>query len=91
MILLAIKSGWPDRVVAWDHDGPVPDGHMAVESLAELDAWKAAHPDLAPQPAVEPDPVPAVVTRRQFRGALRRVGRVEGCAPGPCPAARRGA
>lgn len=58
MILLAIKSGWPDRVASWDHSGPVPDGHMAVESIAELDAWKAAHPELAPQPEPVPDPVP---------------------------------
>lgn len=66
MILLALKFGWPDRVVSWDHTGPVPDGHMAVESIAELDAWKAAHPELMPQPPAPPDPVPESVTLRQF-------------------------
>lgn len=58
MILLTLKSGWPDRVVSWDHAGPVPADHMAVESIAELDAWKAAHPELTPHPEVAPDPVP---------------------------------
>lgn len=77
MILLALKSGWPDRVVSWDHAGAVPAGHMAVESIAELDAWKAAHPELVPPPAPVPDPVPEVVSRRQFRGALRRLGLFE--------------
>lgn len=74
MILLALKSGWPDRVVSWAHTGPVPDGHMAVESIAELDAWKLAHPDLVPPPAPVPDPVPEEVTLRQFLMAADRSG-----------------
>lgn len=74
MILLALKSGWPDRVVSWNHTGPVPDGHMAVESIAELDAWKAAHPELVPQPEQQPEPVPEVVTLRQFLMAADRSG-----------------
>ena len=74
MILIALRNQWPDRVVSWDHDGPVPDGHMAVESLTELDAWKAAHPDLAPQPVVEPEPVPEEITLRQFLMAADRSG-----------------
>lgn len=74
MILLALKSGWPDRVVSWYHAGPVPDGHMAVESIAELDAWKAAHPDLMPQPPTPPEPVPDSVTLRQFLMQADRTG-----------------
>lgn len=74
MILLELLNQWPDRVVSWDHDGPVPDGHMAVESLAELDAWKAEHLDLAPQPVVEPDPVPQEISLRQFLMASDRSG-----------------
>lgn len=74
MILLALKSGWPDRVVSWDHTGPTPDGHMAVESIAELDAWKAAHPELSPQPEPTPEPVPEEVTLRQFLMAADRSG-----------------
>lgn len=77
MILLALKSGWPDRVVSWDHAGPVPDGHMAVESIAELDAWKAAHPELAPQPEPTPDPVPDEVPM----WALKEVCLVRGHGP----------
>lgn len=74
MILLALKSGWPDRVVSWDHAGPVPDGHMAVESIAELDEWKSAHPELTPQPEQQPEPVPEEVTLRQFLMAADRSG-----------------
>lgn len=74
MILLALKSGWPDRVVSWDHAGAVPAGHMAVESIAELDAWKLAHPELAPQPEPVPEPVPDEVTLRQFLMAADRSG-----------------
>ncbi len=74
MILLTLKSGWPDRVVAWNHTGPVPDGHMAVESIAVLDEWKAAHPELTPQPEPVLDPVPEEVTLRQFLMAADRSG-----------------
>lgn len=74
MILLELKSGWPDRVVSWDHAGAVPDGHMAIDSIAELDAWKAAHPDLMPQPSAPPEPVPESVTLRQFLMQADRTG-----------------
>ena len=74
MILLLQKNGWPDRLVSESHEGPVPDGHMAVESIAELDAWKAAHPELVPQPEQQPEPVPEVVTLRQFLMAADRSG-----------------
>lgn len=74
MILLYLESGWPDRVLSWDHTGPVPDGHMAVESIADLDAWKAQHPELAPQPEPTPEPVPEEVTLRQFLMAADRTG-----------------
>lgn len=77
MILLALKSGWPDRVVSWDHAGAVPDGHMAVESIDALDAWKAAHPELAPRPEVAPDPVPDEVPM----WALKEVCLVRGHGP----------
>jgi hypothetical protein len=58
VILIALRNQWPDRVVSWDHTGPVPDNHVEFESLAALDAWKEAHPELAPQPEPAPDPVP---------------------------------
>lgn len=58
MILIALRNQWPDRVVSWDHTGPVPDNHVEFESLAALDTWKEAHPELAPQPEPAPDPVP---------------------------------
>lgn len=74
MILLKLRNQWPDKVESWDHVGPVPDGHMAVESLAELDEWKAAHPELVPQPEQQPEPVPEEVTLRQFLMAADRSG-----------------
>ena len=58
MILIALRNQWPDRVVSWDHTGPVPDNHVEFESLAALDAWKETHQELAPQPEPAPDPVP---------------------------------
>ena len=74
MILLLLRNGWPDRVVSWDHTGSVPVGHMAVESIAELDAWKAAHPELMPQAPAPPEPVPESVTLRQFLMQADRIG-----------------
>lgn len=78
MIILALKSGWPDKVVSFDHVGPVPDGHMAVESIAELDNWKEAHPELRPHAEVAPDPVPEVIPMWAFRRALRKRKMLEG-------------
>lgn len=66
MILLLLKNGWPDRLVSESHDGPVPEGHMAFDSFAAMDEWKAAHPDLIPQPESQPESVPESVTLRQF-------------------------
>ena len=74
MILLALKSGWPDRVVSWDHAGPVPAGHIAFESIDAMDEWKAAHPELTPQPVSQPESVPESVTLRQFLMQADRTG-----------------
>ena len=74
MILLLQKNGWPDRLVSESHDGPVPDGHIAFDSFAAMDAWKAAHPDLMPQPTAPPEPVPESVTLRQFLMQADRTG-----------------
>jgi len=74
MILIALRNQWPDRVVSWDHTGPVPDNHVEFESLAALDAWKEAHPELMPQPPAPPEPVPESVTLRQFLMQADRTG-----------------
>ena len=74
MILLALKSGWPDRLVFESHEGPVPDGHIAFGSFAAMDEWKAAHPELMPQPPTSPEPVPESVTLRQFLMQADRTG-----------------
>ena len=74
MILLLEKNGWPDRLVSESHEGPVPDGHIAFESIDAMDAWKAAHPELAPQPPTPPEPVPESVTLRQFLMQADRTG-----------------
>jgi len=58
MILLLQKNGWPDRLVSESYEGPVPDGHIAFDSFAAMDEWKAAHPELMPQPSAPPEPVP---------------------------------
>ena len=74
MILLALKSGWPDRLVSESHDGPVPDGHIAFDSFAAMDEWKSAHPELMPQPESQAEPVPESVTLRQFLMQADRTG-----------------
>ena len=74
MILLLLKNGWPDRLVSESHDGPVPEGHMAFDSFAAMDEWKAAHPDLMPQPESQPESVPESVTLRQFLMQADRTG-----------------
>ena len=78
MILLSLKSGWPDRVVSWDHQGAAPSGHMTFESISDLDAWKEANQTLRPMPPEQPDPVPDIIPMWAFRRALRKRGMLEG-------------
>lgn len=78
MILLSIKSGWPDRVVSWDHQGAVPSDHMAFGSIADLDTWKEANQLLRPPAPEQPDPVPDIIPMWAFRRALRKRKMLEG-------------
>ena len=77
MILLKLKNGWPDRVISWDHSGPVPEGHLAFETIEDLDAWKSANPDLRPQHPPTPDPVPDSIPMWAFRRTLRKRGMLQ--------------
>ena len=74
MILIKLINGWPDRVISWNHSGPVPDGHRTFNDIEDLDAWKSANPDLKPQDPPAPDPVPDVVPMWAFRRTLRKRG-----------------
>lgn len=77
MLFSADANGWPIRLVSETHEGPTPDGHVAFDDLRAMNDWQEAHPELAPPRPPEQLPVPEVVSRRQFRGALRRVGLFE--------------
>lgn len=74
MLFTTDANGWPVRLVSETHEGPAPVGHVAFEDLRAMVNWQEAHPELKPPAPPEQIPVPEVVTRRQFRGALRRVG-----------------
>jgi len=78
MMLVKLVDGWPEKVVDWRHSGSLPAGHMAVESIAALDAWKEANASLQPQPPEQPEPVPEVIPMWAFRRALRKRKMLEG-------------
>jgi len=77
MILLSLKTGWPDRLVSEEFSGQVPQGHVAFGSLAELDAWKRANAALAPKVPDGAEPVPEIIPMWAFRRALRKRGMLD--------------
>lgn len=78
MILTKLVNGWPDLVVSWEHSGSAQAGYKAFESIAELDAWKQANPDLRPKVPAQPDPVPDLIPMWAFRRALRKRKMLDG-------------
>ena len=77
-MLVKLVDGWPEKVVDWRHSGTAPAGHMVVESIAELDAWKEVNASLQPPSLEQPEPVPEVIPMWAFRRALRKRKMLEG-------------
>ena len=72
MILTKLKNGWPDLIVSTGHQGDIPEGSKAFDSVESMEAWKRSNPDLTPQQETPPEPVPAIIPMWAFRRALRK-------------------
>lgn len=75
LLFRALPNGWPDVLVREDHNGPVPDGHVAFATWEEFNSWKDANEDKRPQPPPTPEPVPASVPKWAFLLVIRKAGK----------------